>query len=216
MSPAETRRRSVYRSRGIKRRRRSALAIAVLLALAAVLVAGGTSHGRDRVTYDRAAAAAYADRWALETNPGLWSSPDSDCANFVSQCVQADGLRPLYEPGSEWHPNGGELPSVAWCNVIHQRAVWSTTVGGASAPYIADTSTRRPKDWAAGDVVYLGNVVDGAADWQHVIICVGKEGGRWVYDSHTVAHRRRPAGVWHPEHFSLIRYCHLADSVAYD
>lgn|GEM_PF-1767734 len=88
--------------------------------------------------------------------------------------------------------------------------------GGSSRPYIARSSSRLPRDWAAGDVVYLGNTVDGAPEWQHVIICVGRADGEWVYDSHTVAYRRRPLAVWYPAHFSLIRYCRLADSVAYD
>jgi hypothetical protein len=216
MRPAERPRRRVYRNRAIQRRRRSALALAALIILTAVLVASGTSGGRDRVKYDRAAAAAYADRWALSRNPAYWSSPDNDCADFVSQCVHAGGLRPLRSPGVEWHTNGLEFPSVAWVNVGGQMAAWRSASGGSSAPYIAGVSRRLPKDWAAGDVVYLGNTVDGVREWQHVIICVGKADGEWVYDSHTVAYRRRPLTVWYPAHFSLIRYCHIAGSVAYD
>jgi hypothetical protein len=66
-----------------------------------------------------------------------------------------------------------------------------------------------------GDVVYLGNTVEGRTEWQHVIICVGKKSGEWVYDSHTTAYLREPLEVWYPEHFSLIRYCHIADAVSY-
>ena len=73
-----------------------------------------------------------------------------------------------------------------------------------------------PSGWAAGDIVYLGNVVDGEVVWQHVIICVGRRGDEWLYDSHTTAHRRRPLSVWYPEHFSHISFCHVADEVAYD
>jgi hypothetical protein len=216
MRPAERPRRRVYRTRAIARRRRSVLALAALVVLTAALVASGTSGGRDRVKYDRAAAAAYADRWALTTNPAYWSSPDSDCANFVSQCARAGGLRPLRAPGGGWHANGIEFPSVAWVNVGGQMAAWSTRSDGASKPYIAGASRRLPKDWAAGDVVYLGNIVDGGPEWQHVIICVGRAGGDWVYDSHTVAYRHQPLSVWYPAHFSLIRYCHLTGAVAYD
>ena len=68
---------------------------------------------------------------------------------------------------------------------------------------------------AAGDVVYLGNTVAGKPEWQHVIICVGKNGGDWVYDSHTRAYLQQPIDVWYPEHFSLISYCHIADVVSY-
>jgi hypothetical protein len=210
--PADRRR--VYRSRAA-RRRRSLLAVILLTALAAVLVIVGTSGGRDRVTYDRAAVAAYADRWALSANPDLWWSAKSDCANFVSQCVSAGGLRPLDHSGSEWHDNGQKFPTVGWVNCDRQRAIWSARSANHSPSYITSSTSIRPKSWDAGDVVYLGNVVDGRREWQHVIICVGKEDGQWVYDSHTVAHRRKLISTWFPEHFSLIRYCHMADAVTY-
>ncbi len=41
-------------------------------------------------------------------------------------------------------------------------------------------------------LVFLGNVVDGELEWQHVVICVGRTGGEWVYDSHTGALHRDP------------------------
>lgn len=205
--------RRVYRSRAV-RRRRSLLFVVLLAALTATLVLAGTSGSRDLVRYDRVAAAAYADEWAMSSNPECWASADSDCANFVSQCVAAGGLRPIYQSGCEWH-DGLEFPSVSWVNVGRQKAVWSTGSSGQSSPYIVQSAKRRPSKWAAGDVVYLGNVEDGVREWQHVIICVGREGGEWVYDSHTVAYRHRPIGTWYPEHFSLIRYCRLADAVSY-
>ena len=68
------------------------------------------------MTYDRRAATDYADAWALKVNPEYWSSPDNDCANFVSQCLAAGGLRPTYDAGREWRSNGTEFPTVAWVN----------------------------------------------------------------------------------------------------
>ena len=203
----------IYRSRAV-RRRRFLFAVCVIAALAGVVLATGQSGGRDRVTYERRATVAYADRWALQVNPQYWSSPDSDCANFVSQCLAAGGLRFLEDPGREWHANGAELPTVAWVNCGAQLRSLSARSGEHSS-YIAHASRTRPRAWAAGDIVYLGNEVDGRAEWQHVIICVGREGGEWVYDSHTTAHRRQPVDVWYPEHFALIRYCHVADAVSY-
>jgi len=205
-------RRSVYRARSRRPRQWLALPLAAL-ALAAVWVAVARGEGGDRVVYDRAAATAYADRWALTVNPHYWSSRDHDCANFVSQCVAAGGLRPVDVAGG-WHDNGRAYPSLAWVNCEAQRRAWSG--GGAdSSPYIVASSSRLPGDWAAGDVVYLGNVTNGRPEWQHVIICVGKKRGHWLYDSHTVAYRRQPLSVWYPAHFSLIRFYHLADEVAY-
>jgi hypothetical protein len=208
-------RRRIYRSRAA-RRRRSVFVVCIFVALAGVVLAAGQSggRGRERVTYDRGAAAAYADAWALRTNPRYWSSPDSDCANFVSQCLAAGGLRPLTDPGREWHANGAGLPTVAWVNCGAQRQSLSAR-GGPHTRYITGSAGTIPRGWAVGDVVYLGNTVDGEPEWQHVIICVGKKAGEWVYDSHTTAHLRQPLGVWYPEHFSLIDYCHIADAVSY-
>jgi len=208
-------RRRVYRARTMRRRRRL---LAVLLALGVGAIALAVAHeragGGGRVVYDRAAAAAYADRWAMSANPACWTSKDRDCANFVSQCVAAGGLRPLAGPAGTWRQAGRGTPSIGWLNCVAQRGVWSQAAG-TDRPYIASTGTRLPTDWAAGDVVYLGNVVGGVPEWQHEIICVGKSGGRWVYDSHTVAHRHKTLATWYPAHFSLIRFCHLADEVTY-
>jgi len=206
-------RRRVYRYRAV-RRRRSLLVVCIVVAIAGVVVATGRGDGRERVTYDRHAAVAYADKWALDTNPRSWSSPDNDCANFVSQCLAAGGLRPLNDLGLEWHPNGTEFPAVAWVNCGAQKRTLSARAATHTRYFVRGTGTP-PRAWAAGDVVYLGNTVEGKSEWQHVIICVGKKHGEWVYDSHTTAYRRQPLAVWYPEHFSLILYCHVADAVNY-
>ena len=188
----------------------------IVAALAGVVLAAGQSggRGRERVTYDRGAVAAYADAWALGNNPRYWSSPDNDCANFVSQCLAAGGLRRLDDAGREWHTNGAEYPTIAWVNCGAQKSTLSAR-GASHTRSIARSTSSLPRAWAAGDVVYLGNTVAGRPEWQHVIICVGKKSGEWVYDSHTTAYLRQPLEVWYPEHFSLIRYCHIADVVSY-
>ena len=166
------------------------------------------------VRYDRRAAAGYADTWALKVNPEYWWSPDNDCANFVSQCLAAGGLRPTFDDGREWRPNGTEFPTVAWVNCGAQKRALSARSARHSR-YIVSATRRQPARWSAGDIVYLGNVVDGRPEWQHVIICAGKEGGDWVYDSHTAAHRRVPLTRWYPAHFSEVRFCRVADRVRY-
>ena len=213
--PPEHGRRRIYRSRAV-RRRRSAFVLCVLAALAVVVLVAGQSggRGRERVTYDRRAVVAYADAWALRANPRYWSSPDNDCANFVSQCLAAGGLRPLDGPGREWHANGAGFPTIAWVNCGAQKRTLSAR-DEAHTRYIVRTSRTLPRAWAAGDVVYLGNTVGGRPEWQHVIICEGKVNGGWVYDSHTKAYLRQPLDVWYPEHFSLIRFCLIADAVSY-
>ncbi len=213
--PARRRRfHRIYRSRAV-RRRRSLLAVLLLAALALALVIAGTSGGRDRVTYNRAAAVAYADKWALSANPNFWSSADRDCANYVSQCVSAGGLRPFGAPGVAWRSNGCGAPALAWVNCGRQKRAWSGRSDGHSPAYIVKAMGSLPRNWELGDVVYLGNLVRGAPVWQHVIICTGKVHGQWVYDSHTAAYFHQLLSTWFPEHFALIRYCHLADAVTY-
>jgi hypothetical protein len=211
----EAGRRRIYRSRAV-RRRRSALAVLVAVALALLVIVAAQGAGRKsaRVTYDREAATDYADAWALKTNPEYWSSPDNDCANFVSQCLAAGGLRPTYDDGLEWRSNGTEFPTVAWVNCGAQKRALSTGAAGHSR-YISRATRALPAGWAAGDIVYLGNLVDGAVEWQHVIICAGRRGGEWVYDSHTTAYRRDTLDRWYPAHFTEVRYCRIAGVVNY-
>ena len=185
--PADRRRRRLSRARAVRRRRRSAVALIVLAALALILVIVGTSGGRGRVTYNRAAAVAYADKWALSANPNFWSSADRDCANYVSQCVSAGGLRPFGAPGVAWRSNGCGAPALAWVNCGRQKRAWSGRSDGHSPAYIVKAMGSLPDTGSVGDVVYLGNLVRGAPVWQHVIICAGKVHGQWVYDSHTAA-----------------------------
>lgn len=208
-------RRRIHRSRAARRRRSLvAVLVAVALAIATVAAAREAGHGSVRVRFDRAAAAAYADAWALKVNPAYWSSPDSDCANFVSQCLAAGGLRPTADAGREWRPNGTGYPTVAWVNCGAQKRALSRRSAGHTS-YIAGTSRSRPSAWAAGDIVYLGNVRDGRVEWQHVIVCAGRSGGRWVYDSHTNACLRDTLDHWYPSHFSEVRFCRVADVVTY-
>ncbi len=203
----------VYRARAVRRR---SLLLVVALALTVGLsaaVAGGESS--QRVTYDRAAAASYADRWALGNNPAYWSSADNDCANFVSQCLAAGGLRPIEDAGREWRASGTAYPSTAWMNCTAQKFAWESASASHSR-YVVMSSRTLPRRWAVGDVVYLGNVTHGRPAWEHVIICIGKVNGRWLYDAHTTAHRRVAIDTWYPAHFSRILYCHLADVVTYE
>ena len=68
------------------------------------------------MTYDRRAVVAYADAWALKVNPEYWSSPDNDCANFVSQCLAAGGLRPTFDTAASGAPTARSPRRLAWVN----------------------------------------------------------------------------------------------------
>ena len=122
--------------------------------------------------------------------------------------------RPTYDAGREWRSNGTEFPTVAWVNCGAQMRALAAGTAGHSR-YIARVSRALPRKWAVGDIVYLGNVVGGEVEWQHVIVCAGRQGGEWVYDSHTAAYRRVPLDHWYPAHFTEVRYCRIAGVVTY-
>jgi cell wall-associated NlpC family hydrolase len=137
---------------------------------------------RDIITYNRAAAAGYADRHALSYNPS-YVRFGADCANFASQSGRA-GSMPITSGnfGSGWwyDKNGTSSPSddcysLSWINVPKQmsywngrRTDWATSIGGLGR----------------GDFVYYDWSGDGA--WDHVAVVVGSNSaGQKVVDAHT-------------------------------
>lgn len=79
------------------------------------------------LVYDRDAAVAYAQKWALGRNPAykdyeLWGG---DCTNFVSQCLQS-GRIPLDHSGNEeykrwyWYSDKQRTPSWTSAELLYQ------------------------------------------------------------------------------------------------
>ncbi len=136
-----------------------------------------SSHGGDgggRVVYDRAAAAAYADRWALSANPAYWRSRHDDCANFVSQCVAAGGLRAFERRRRRLaRRRHADFPSIGWVNCDAQQRVWGEAVGDARSPYIVSRTTHAAARLGRRRRGLPGKRGRRRAQWQHVIICVG-------------------------------------------
>jgi len=141
---------------------------------------------RGILIYDRAAAAGYADRYALSYNPG-YVRFGADCADFASQGANA-GSMPLtsgdYSNG--WWYNGkgtsstsDDSYSMSWINVTKQMSYWNG----------------RNTDWATsisalgkGDFVYYDWSGDGY--WDHVAVVVGSNSaGQKIVDAHTTDYR---------------------------
>ncbi|MFA9379559.1 MAG: amidase domain-containing protein [Acetanaerobacterium sp.] len=59
----------------------------------------------ETVTYDRAAAVAYAHEWAFARNPRYADFEDmgGDCTNFISQCVFAGNRQMNFSPVLGWY-----------------------------------------------------------------------------------------------------------------
>lgn len=79
------------------------------------------------IAYDQAAAQVYADKWVLSHNPSYrnWISSNADCANFVSQCMQAGG----FKEDSKWYYNF-LTQSKSWVNADELKNYIKNVNGG--------------------------------------------------------------------------------------
>lgn len=71
--------------------------------------------------YDRAAAVAYARRWAMSRNPQYYDYEKlgGDCTNFVSQCLFAGSGVMNYKPTFGWYYASTNNHSPSWTGVVY-------------------------------------------------------------------------------------------------
>ena len=69
--------------------------------------------------YDRLAAVAYANKWALSRNPKYYNFDPvgGDCTSFVSQCLFAGSKVMNYAPITGWYYRNGFDKSPSWSGV---------------------------------------------------------------------------------------------------
>ncbi|MBR1780883.1 MAG: amidase domain-containing protein [Oscillospiraceae bacterium] len=111
--------------------------------------------------YDRAAAVAYARRWALGRNPAYFDFQylGGDCTNFASQCIYAGAGQMNFTPVSGWFYRSADDRTASWTGVeyLHAFLVSNRSVGPFAREVGLDGA--RP-----GDIVQLG---DAAGDFYH-------------------------------------------------
>ena len=144
----------------------------------------------DIISYDRPAAQAYADTYALSYNPTFVSFAGADCANFASQCARAGDMpqsRGATTSGWWYDKEGTSSPwddtySLSWINCTRQIGYWNT----------------RRTDWetsagmlSRGDFIYYDWSGDGV--WDHVAVVAGSQQRR--AEGHRRAHHRPLPGV---------------------
>jgi cell wall-associated NlpC family hydrolase len=144
---------------------------------------GRSSRYFDIIYYDRDAARAYADRYALSYNTSFARFTGVDCANFCSQSGRA-GSMPLVSGGADsgwWYDKQGtgstadDEYSLSWINVGRQMGFWNTR----RTDYVTSVS-----DVSRGDFVYYDWSGDGV--WDHVAVFAGtNSAGQKVIDAHT-------------------------------
>jgi cell wall-associated NlpC family hydrolase len=150
----------------------------------------GTSRIRrytDIIYYDRDAAAAYADRYALSYSPN-YVRFGADCANFASQSGRAGSMPATtgdYSSGW-WYDNRGTAStsddrySLSWINVTQQMSYWN----GRRTDWVSSIN-----GLGKGDFVYYDWSGDGF--WDHVAVVAGSNSaGQKVVDAHTTDYYR--------------------------
>ena len=154
-----------------KKKKRKMKVISILLALI-MIVSAVPNVGVNRVKasgYDAAAAVSYAKSWALSRNP-QYTSYDSDCANFVSQCLVAGGLPTDYN----WSYNNGKA---YWT-----RADWLLEWFKGKPEYSNLIELNPPYSHIQpGDPIFVvrGQTIDSSKypnDVDHAMICVKNDG----------------------------------------
>lgn len=103
--------------------------------------------------YNRAAAVAYARKWAYGRNPAYYNfdSLGGDCTNFISQCIYAGAGQMNYTPDVGWYYISVSNRAAAWTGV---RFLYNFLISNDSlGPYAREVTG---KEIQTGDVIQLG------------------------------------------------------------
>jgi hypothetical protein len=132
--------------------------------------------------YDRAAAAAYAEQWAMTRNPRYYNfdGVGGDCTNFASQCVFA-GAGVMNRPN--WYYTNAADRSPSWTGVPFLYNFLLTNKG--KGPF---GTARAPEETETGDLIQL---CDENGRHYHSLIVVGLDGSERYIAAHTYDAYRR-------------------------
>ena len=104
------------------------------------------------IPYDRAAAVAYAHRWAFSRNPRYtdFKGMGGDCTNFVSQAIYAGAGVMNFTPVFGWYYRSINDRAPAWTGVQYLYNFLTSNKGVGPAAVTADITETEP-----GDIVQL-------------------------------------------------------------
>ena len=157
------------------------------------------------IPYDRAAAVAYAERWALSRNPAYYNFDPlgGDCTNFISQCIYAGCGVMNYTPNTGWYYAGLNSLAPAWTGVdALYRFLMQNRGVGPFAKHVAQSRI------APGDAVQLGTA-DGR--FYHSLLVLSPSPPIYIA-AHTDDSLWRPLNSYH---YEAIRYLHIEGARTY-
>lgn len=133
--------------------------------------------------YDRAAAVAYAHRWAYARNPAYYdfTTIGGDCTNFASQCLFAGAGRMNYTPVYGWFYSNANHRAPSWTGVNFLYNFITSNRG--PGPYGIETSIRQ---LMPGDLVQLAT--GGKKDYHHSPVIVRIDGEPTLDTIYVAAH----------------------------
>ncbi|MDD6188947.1 MAG: amidase domain-containing protein [Clostridiales bacterium] len=151
------------------------------------------------LVYDRAAAVAYARKWAMTRNPAYYDFENigGDCTNFASQCIYAGAKVMNFTPVMGWYYRSAADRTASWSGVeyLYEFLVNNKSVG----PYGHVVARREARQ---GDIVQLGR---RSGDFYHtpVITAVTPE---ILVAAHTYDALDRPLSSYD---YDVVRFIHI-------
>lgn len=156
--------------------------------------------------YDRAAAVAYARRWAFSRNPNYYNfdGVGGDCTNFASQCLYAGVGVMNFTQDVGWYYRSANDRAAAWTGVefFHRFLITNAQnpIGNGDGPFAEETDIRGLQ---VGDFVQLGRET---GDFYHTPVVVGFSGGVPLVAAHTYDAFGRLLTSYS---FERVRYIHV-------
>ncbi len=136
-------------------------------------------NGWIKMDYDRAAALAYAKKWAYGRNPAYYdfSRIGGDCTNFASQCLFAGAGVMNYTPVFGWFYRSAEDRTASWTGVEYLYNFLTTNT--EEGPYAEVVPLEKLE---IGDLVQLGRAT---GDFYHTPVVVGFKNGEILVAAHS-------------------------------
>lgn len=136
--------------------------------------------------YNRAAAAAYARKWAFSRNPAFYdfSKIGGDCTNFASQCIYAGAGVMNNTPVFGWYYKSANDRTPSWTGVEY---LYNFLINNDGAgPFAEEVPLNKLE---IGDIVQLGKAT---GDFYHSPVVVGFSRGRILVAAHSYDAYNKP------------------------
>jgi hypothetical protein len=152
--------------------------------------------------YNRQAAVAYAQTWALRRNPRYLNFDEmgGDCTNFISQCLYAGCGEMDFTPDLGWYYRSSYDRAAAWTGVMYLHQF--LTAGHQTGPRAAETTREA---LAIGDVIQLGH---DNGTFYHSLLVVSVEGETLHIAAHSDDYWMRDLSTYR---YDQARFLHIAD-----